>query len=265
MERIELEIMGNKKREHILFDRMKRDKSNYNKIGIIDKQFYNYKKLKSDHNKKVKKSEIYWIGGSPCSGKSSIAEIISEKNDFYYYKCDDYLEHYIDIGSKINIPIMKIFKKMDINETWLERNIEEQVIDEIEFYYEAYKIIEKEIIKLNIDKKDVIVEGAAIMPENIMKARINIKNYVCIIPTKEFQLEKFKERKWVKYYLAECENPEKAFQNWMERDIKFAEIMGKKAQEYNMKLIVENGKKTINERYKEIASYWHLNEISSKG
>ena len=28
----------------------------------------------------------YYIGGSPCSGKSTIAEIVSKKYDLYYFK-----------------------------------------------------------------------------------------------------------------------------------------------------------------------------------
>ena len=35
---------------------------------------------------------LYIIGGSPCSGKSTIAEMIAEKYDFNYFKVDDYLE-----------------------------------------------------------------------------------------------------------------------------------------------------------------------------
>ena len=38
---------------------------------------------------------LYIIGGSPCSGKSTIAEMIAEKYDFNYFKVDDYLEQYI--------------------------------------------------------------------------------------------------------------------------------------------------------------------------
>lgn len=38
---------------------------------------------------------LYIIGGSPCSGKSTIAEMIAEKYDFIYFKVDDYLEQYM--------------------------------------------------------------------------------------------------------------------------------------------------------------------------
>lgn len=34
---------------------------------------------------------IYFIGGSPCSGKSTVTEILSKKYDLYYFKVDDFL------------------------------------------------------------------------------------------------------------------------------------------------------------------------------
>lgn len=34
---------------------------------------------------------IYYIGGSSCAGKSSVAEIFSQKYGLYYFKVDDYL------------------------------------------------------------------------------------------------------------------------------------------------------------------------------
>ena len=41
--------------------------------------------------------EIYYMGGSPCSGKSTAAEILAERYGLYYFKVDDYLEKYISI------------------------------------------------------------------------------------------------------------------------------------------------------------------------
>lgn len=38
---------------------------------------------------------IYFIGGSPCSGKSTVAEILSRKYDLHYFKVDDYLDTYM--------------------------------------------------------------------------------------------------------------------------------------------------------------------------
>lgn len=47
------------------------------------------------------KQDIYWIGGSPCSGKSTIAEILAEKHDFTVFKCDDFMYKHIEESDKV--------------------------------------------------------------------------------------------------------------------------------------------------------------------
>lgn len=39
-------------------------------------------------------SHVYWIGGSPCAGKSTIADTLSASFGLTVYRCDDaYVPH----------------------------------------------------------------------------------------------------------------------------------------------------------------------------
>ncbi len=48
---------------------------------------------------------IYIIGGSSCSGKSTVSKVLEEKNNLFYFKVDDCLEEYTNRGksSKDNL------------------------------------------------------------------------------------------------------------------------------------------------------------------
>ena len=118
-------------------------------------------------------------------------------------------------------------------------------------------LFRSDIIK-DFGNRDVIVEGAAILPELIRANHIHVKNYVCIVPTKEFQLENYKKREWVHEYLKSCSNPDLAFENWMARDIRFAERMLEKAKAYNMNYIVVDGSKSIEENYAYVLKMFEL-------
>ena len=39
-------------------------------------------------------SPVYWIGGSGCSGKSSIAKILEKEHGFTAYHCDDHWDEH---------------------------------------------------------------------------------------------------------------------------------------------------------------------------
>jgi len=191
--------------------------------------------------------KIYWIGGSPCCGKSTISEMLVTEFGLEMYKCDDYLEKYTEIGVKNDIEIMKKFKSMNLDEIWL-RDVNEQVEDEFKFYREALKIVVEDLEK-NYKGKSVLVEGAVILPEFIKNNRIDNSNYICMVPTKEFQIDKYRKREWVKYYLQGCSDVKRAFENWMERDARYAEIIKKDADSFGMNVIVVDGNKSINDNY----------------
>src|SRR5665647_1514382 len=142
---------------------------------------------------------------------------------------------------------MKKYKSRSIDEIWL-RDINELVEDEFEFYRQALITIVTDLEK-NYKGKKVLVEGAAILPEFIKNKGIDYNNYVCIIPTKKFQVDQYSKREWVEYYLSDCSEPGKAFGNWMERDAKYAEIVSQNAKNFGMNVIVVDGSKSIEENY----------------
>lgn len=203
------------------------------------------------------KQNIYWIGGSPCSGKSSIAELLCQKFGFTYYKCDDHLERYLKIGLSNHISIMEKFSRMTLDETWIERNIGEQVEDEIAFYRASANIILDDVNTM-IDEKGLVVEGAAITPEFIVSHNIDFDHYVCIVPTKAFQIDNYKKRDWAKEYLKSTSQPQLAFENWMARDASFAMQISKQARENNMNIIVVDGSKSIQDNYDIVVEMFGL-------
>jgi uridine kinase len=199
---------------------------------------------------------FYWIGGSPCSGKSTISEMLISEYGFELYKCDEFLDKYIDIGAKNKISIMKKYKSMTLDEIWL-RDVKTLVEDEFEFYKYASKIIKNDL-RTDFSYKRVIIEGAAIIPDLIKKLQINKNKYICIVPTKKFQIDNYSKREWVKHYLSTCSNSNKAFENWMNRDALFAKIVLQKAKNFNFNTLLVNGKKSIEEIYLYVKKLFEL-------
>lgn len=93
-----------------------------------------------------------------------------------------------------------------------------QCREELIYYGEGFEFIVRDLEQIkNIN--GVITEGAAYVPRLMGDAQIPGNRYISITPTKEFQLFHFRKRTFVPYILRGCGNMEKAFDNWMERDI----------------------------------------------
>jgi adenylate kinase family enzyme len=87
---------------------------------------------------------IYYIGGSPCSGKSTVAQAIAHKFNLTYFKVDDFLNEYTIRGAKHGKPICIKQKNMTPEQTWM-RDPEIQNFEELQFYNEIFEFIIKDI------------------------------------------------------------------------------------------------------------------------
>ena len=199
---------------------------------------------------------IYYIGGSPCSGKSTVAEFISNKYDLHYFKVDDFLDEYIERGALLCKPICIKQKNMTPEQIWM-RDPREQNIEEMQFYEEIFELIMEDIMKLSAPN-GIITEGAAFLPRLVKHFGVEQKHYVSITPTAEFQVAHYKERLWVPYVLEGCSDKEKAFNNWMDRDIMFANDVRKQCIEAEYTSFVNDGSISIDELIKKVCLHFNM-------
>lgn len=204
----------------------------------------------------MNKNNIYWIGGSPCCGKSTISEKLVKEYGFKYYKCDDHLERYMTLGAQEHHDVMLRFSTMTTDETWL-RNVHDMVEDEFEFYRYAVQVIVNDLETFSEDDR-IIVEGAALLPDSMYELAIPSHRYLCMTPEHSFQVAKYEERTWVKDYLSDCSDYRQAFKNWMSRDAAFASIVKERTKELNYVSIEIDGSQSIDEVYKIVKKHFEL-------
>ena len=173
--------------------------------------------------------KTYFIGGSPCSGKSTITEILAKKYDLYYFKVDDFLDKYIDM----------------------------QCEEELAWYREVFDYVCEEINRIQ-NVKGIIAEGAAYLPDLMKSMNIPYNQYLSITPTKDFQVSHYSQREWVPYVLQDCSDKEKAFENWMERDALFAKDVQRQCEENGYFSLINNGKMEIDELVEMVEEHFGL-------
>ena len=90
--------------------------------------------------------DTYYIGGSPCSGKSTIAEALSEKYNLHYFKVDDYLDRYMKLGAT---------NKNEICKKLGEKGVDPGIAGLFQPLINSYKNINDRIVKHNdaVDKR----------------------------------------------------------------------------------------------------------------
>lgn len=198
----------------------------------------------------------YFIGGSPCSGKSTITEILAKKYDLYYFKVDDFLDKYIDMGASEGRPICTRIKSMTPEENWM-REPMVQCEEELAWYREVFDYVCEDINQIQ-NVKGIIAEGAAYLPDLMKSINVSYNQYLSITPTRDFQIFHYSKREWVPYVLQECSDKDKAFENWMERDALFAKDVQRQCEEEGYRSIVNNGEIGIDELVRMVEAHFEL-------
>ncbi len=188
-------------------------------------------------------SQIYWIGGSPCSGKSSVAEALSLRRHLRWIKTDDYLFDHMRQADPVAQPVMHRQAGLSWNEMWM-APVERQVRDEFEFYREEFPMLLRELAVQPGDLP-LIVEGAALLPELLHGLGIGPGKIVYMVPTRQFQTEQYARRSWIEEILNQCDQPEVAFHNWMERDALFGEMVATTAEGLGLPVIQVDGGRSL--------------------
>ncbi len=201
-------------------------------------------------------NKIYYIGGSPCSFKTSIAQKISEEYSFKVYNADNHIERYLEIGAKKRNKVLKKMRRVSVLEQWF-LDLDVQFKNEIALYTYAGKVIKGDL-KRFYKNKDILVEGCPIIPEFINKKEVAPENYVVLVASKSFERSVFETREYISRYLNLTENKELAFENWLARDEMIASYYKEEAQKYGYKYIEINKNSSFEDVYNDVIEHFNF-------
>lgn len=187
--------------------------------------------------------EIYYIGGSPCSGKSTVAEALAERYGLHYFKVDDHLDRYLKLGAEDRKPCCLNVASMTPEQIWM-REPQVQCEEELRLYEEISGYILADLKQIDAPQ-GIMTEGAAWLPRLARQLMLPDSRYMAMTPTKEFQVFHYSKREWVPYVLAQCSDKEKAFENWMERDALFAQAVRQQCAETGYASLVNGGAEPV--------------------
>ncbi len=245
-------------------------------------------------------SHVYWIGGSPCSGKTSLARRLVERFGWEYYDCDQAFWRHKEIVTPAAQPVFYRVMHLSPEDLWM-RPVEQQVREEFAIYREEFPLILADLLALP-RTRPVLAEGAALLPECVApllaapspsKAQaaqtqqaqtqsaqmrmsqsaqtqpvqsqsaptrtMQAHRAIWVVPTAEFQRYHYSRRPWTADILKDTSDPARAFDNWMQRDIRFAQQIHHNASNLGLRVLVVDGQRSLEENYLLVKDHFELN------
>ncbi|MFD2613164.1 hypothetical protein [Paenibacillus gansuensis] len=193
---------------------------------------------------------VYWIGGSSCAGKSTIARMYAEEHGVKLYSCDEHFDRHLKNVSSTEYPAMHKVSTMSHNEAFYAREVQEQLSLYIQSFVEDFSFVINDLAKRT--DKPCVVEGNQLLPSLVSAHLGEHHKAVWIIPTERFQREQYAKRVWIHDILRNTENPKMAFNNWMSRDALFSVFVQNTASKLQLNVLQVDGSKTLKENFEYI-------------
>jgi len=199
---------------------------------------------------------IFWLGGSPCSGKSAISHILASRFNLDVYHVDKAFETHTQRLDPAHQPALTKWCESSWNDRWMQP-IDSLVQDVIACYREHFTLICEDILEMP-KHKSLLVEGTALLPAEVIKVLTKRNDAIWIIPSGDFQTAHYSEREWAWNVVAQCSDPEAAFHNWMERDIRFANWVEAEVTALDLPILRVDGNRTLQENAEAVATHFQF-------
>jgi dephospho-CoA kinase len=177
----------------------------------------------------------YFIGGSPCAGKSTICDLLAARHGWRTYHCDDHYDTHLERAKPGSI--LSQFRSMTWLEAFTTRSLETMIRDELEANRELGVFALEDVTAID---SPWIAEGMALMPELLVKLEPRVK-VVFLIPSESFQREQYAKREWAQSLLTTTDDPKGVFEKWMARDAANACTIADQARAFNFPVLEVDG------------------------
>jgi len=205
---------------------------------------------------KGKPENVFWLGGSPCAGKSSVGELVARRFALDVYHVDEAFERHVRGLDPSRQPALAAWCASSWDERWTQspadllRNV-------IACYGEHFALILEDVLAAT-GRKLLLVEGSALLPGLVAGLLPERSHAIWMIPSADFQREHYSKRQWAREVVGQCKNPEAAFGNWMERDARFAEWVEAEASALNLQTLKVGAGQTIEDYAAAVAAHFQL-------
>lgn len=132
---------------------------------------------------------VFYIGGSPCSGKSTIAGMLTTHYGLASYKLDDDLFAFMEKAARAGKPHSAADLALDFEQTWM-RPPQLQAEGEFAIYEEIFPYA-MAAIAARESEQTLIAEGAGFLPRLLAQQGVDKSHYICLVPTEAFQRENY--------------------------------------------------------------------------
>ena len=202
---------------------------------------------------------VYWIGGPPDAGKTTVSRIVAEALGGVAYRQDGEEPNHLRKSDPATHPrgarlqtLIETLTERELFETlWLGKSPETMARDARLSWDERIDFICDDLLELPTDRP-IVAEGPGFFPNVIVPLLTDPRSAIWLVPTAEFKRESHARRE-KSAWRTMTSDPERALRNHIERDIIMAGMYRDALAAYGLPWIEVDGSKPVEVIADEVA------------
>lgn len=200
-------------------------------------------------------AHVFWLGGSACAGKTSVARLLAARHGLALYSCDDRFEEHRRRANPERHARFRRVAELAPEELW-RGPAELQAEMLLGFYEDEIGMVFEDVAAIS---EPVLAEGVGLLPHQVSKVLSDPSRAVWLIADDDFRRGAYRERGgFVAEMLARYDDPEATFDAWMRRDSLVAQTLLAGVRQMGGNFIHIDGSRTVEETATTVAALLRL-------
>lgn len=201
---------------------------------------------------------VWWIGGSGCAGKSTIADRIADQKKYHVYHCDENWfgeQGHFTVAQPDKQPFMCRARVLMEQGKWFFQEPDEYADLVYRSTVEEFEMVASDL--LLYDGARVIAEGVSFTPQ-ILQHIAPTEQAVFLVAYEPFQRRRYMERDFAQQWFSALPDPDAAFDNLMKCNDLMAHQCYDAATMYGYKVIVVDETTPLDMTYSRVTEHFGL-------
>lgn len=198
-------------------------------------------------------AHVLWLGGTPCTGKTSVAKRLAGKYALRLYHYDRREGAHLALSRPERHPAMREDNAPTPDQRWVLRPIEEMVRATTAAWAERFAMVVDDLLALP-RTPPVLAEGPGLLPECVAPLLTDPRQALWLVPTEAFKRATQPTRGgrpaiWTS-------DPERAYGNLLALDLRLAVDVKRRAGELGLTVLDVDGARSLDETAAAVARHF---------